>query len=174
MVHIKKEIKKKKQLIMITLLQASLSLTQGKLWRADGIRRLISLLSSCIRQSWAVESPTREGWGHNFWGKAAQICSEKFFKGGAAGNQNGGNSQQLWDRCPWWRGSAWVGPPIPCLGTFGDRVGRRGVASSVLGSVHPCYRSPSLQSREVCMATGLGGAGRIECLDGFLAWPQSS
>ena len=119
-------------------------------------------------------APHVKGGGHNFWGKAAQICSEKFSKEGAAGSQNGRNSQQLWDRCPWWRGSGWAGPPIHCLGTSADRVGRTGVASSVLGSVHPCYRSPSLQSREVCMAIALGGAGRIKCLDGFLAWPRSS
>ena len=51
---------------MVTLLQASLSLTQGELWRAGGIRRLISLLSYCIRQSWAVDSPTCGEWGHNW------------------------------------------------------------------------------------------------------------
>ena len=55
-------------------------------------------------------APHVKGGGHNFWGKAAQICSEKFSKEGAAGSQNGRNSQQLWDRCPWWRGSGWVHP----------------------------------------------------------------
>ena len=34
-------------------------------------------------------APHVKGGGHNFWGKAAQICSEKFSKEGAAGSHCG-------------------------------------------------------------------------------------